>query len=29
VISAYEAQNMRVTERGEGEWRVLVLEGAA
>jgi ribosomal protein L11 methyltransferase len=29
VISAYEAQNMRVAERGEGEWRVLVLEGAA
>ena len=28
VIAAYEAQGMRVIERGAGEWRVLVLEAA-
>jgi ribosomal protein L11 methyltransferase len=29
VIAAYQAQGMRVTERGEGEWCVLVLESAS
>jgi ribosomal protein L11 methyltransferase len=29
VIDAYEAQGMRVAERGEGEWCVLVLEAAS
>jgi len=29
VIAAYEARGMSVIERGEGEWRVLVLEAAA
>ena len=26
VIAAYEAQGMKVVERGDGEWCVLVLE---
>ena len=29
VIAAYEARGMRITERGQGEWCVLVLESAA
>ena len=29
VIAAYEAQRMRVVERGEGEWCVLVLESVS
>jgi len=29
VVAAYEAEGMRVTERGEGEWCVLVLESAS
>ncbi len=29
VIAAYEAEGMKVIERGEGEWCVLVLEAAA
>ncbi len=28
VIAAYEAHGMKVVERGEGEWRVLVLQAA-
>ena len=28
VIAAYEAKGMKLVERGEGEWRVLVLEAA-
>jgi len=29
VIQAYEAEGMKLTERGSGEWRVLVLEAAS
>jgi ribosomal protein L11 methyltransferase len=29
VVEAYEAQGMRLTQRGEGEWCVLVLESAS
>ena len=29
VIAAYEARGMRITERGQGDWCVLVLESAA
>ena len=29
VIAAYEAEGMKLSERGEGEWRVLVLEARA
>ena len=29
VIAAYEARGMRITERGQGEWCVLVLESAS